>query len=164
MLKKFGGRRAFGDAALVQENDFFRQAPRLAEIVGGHDDTGAGLVNIGDDAFHLARRGRVETGGRLVKEQDARFERPGACQGNPLLLAARQDARRTLGEMAQADPCQGLLCALGAMLERDGRPWCITQPSVTLTQACASLGLADWLQPLLLSSAPIDAGTPAGAP
>jgi anti-anti-sigma regulatory factor len=59
-----------------------------------------------------------------------------------------------------------LLCSLGAMLERDGRPWCITQPSATLTDACASLGLADWLQPLLLPPwpTPADAGTPTGAP
>jgi anti-anti-sigma regulatory factor len=39
-----------------------------------------------------------------------------------------------------------LLCATAALLEHQGRSWSIAQPAAPLTQACATLGLADWLR------------------
>ena len=37
-----GNRRLFDDPAAVDENDLVGHAPRLTEVVGGHQDAGAG--------------------------------------------------------------------------------------------------------------------------
>src|SRR5260370_22273258 len=43
-LEKILGRRVLQQPALVQEQHLVREPPRLAEIMGGHDDLGAGHV------------------------------------------------------------------------------------------------------------------------
>jgi hypothetical protein len=49
-----GDRRLFDDAAAVDENDFVGHAPRLAEVVGGHQDACAAGGYLADDALDLA--------------------------------------------------------------------------------------------------------------
>src|SRR5215813_2723044 len=46
--EEVGGGPLFEQAALVQEDDLVGEAPRLAEIVRGHDDLGAAEVDGGD--------------------------------------------------------------------------------------------------------------------
>ena len=38
-----------------------------------------------------------------------------------------------------------LVCALSALLARKGWAWRLVSPTGTFTQACATLGLTDWL-------------------
>ena len=87
-----------------EEQDLVAQAPRLAEVVRGHHDLGAGARRIARiDRLDLARRAGIEARGRLVEEQHFRPQRPGARQREALLLAAGQHARRPVREVREPD-------------------------------------------------------------
>ena len=101
LRKEFFDRRALDHASLVQVDHLIPQAPRLAEVVGGHHDLGPGAVEGADHGLDLARRGGVETRGGLVEEQHLGMQRPGARQREALLLAAGEDARRAVRDMAR---------------------------------------------------------------
>src|SRR5262249_2931790 len=100
--KKFGCRPVLEQPALIQEDDLVGESPRLPEIVSGHDDLGAAEVDGRDYVLAGARRGRGEARRRLVKKQDLGRRRPGARQGQPLLLADRELAGRPLREVAES--------------------------------------------------------------
>jgi hypothetical protein len=91
------------NAAAMQELDLVGQPPRLAEIVRGHHDLGAGLPHRLHDRLDEARGGEVEAGGGLVEKEERRIERPGARERHALLLAARKPARGPRREAREAD-------------------------------------------------------------
>ena len=84
------------------------QALGLAEVVRAHDERHSVGGESGQHSLDLLLRRRVEIGGRLVEEQHVGPDRPGAGQGQPLLLAAREGARRPLGAVGQAGALQRL--------------------------------------------------------
>ena len=59
----------------------------------------------GDDLLDRAGGGRIEARRRLVEEQHFGTQRPGARQRHALLLAAREHARRAVGEGCRGRPC-----------------------------------------------------------
>ena len=58
------------------------------------------------DLEHRADQLGIERAGRLVEQHHPRLERDRARDGDPLLLAARQLARRVAGAIGEADPLQ----------------------------------------------------------
>src|SRR5216683_3317486 len=107
-LEERGRRGVLGDPALMQKDDLVGQPPRLAEIVRRHDDLGAGGMDRVDDLLDGPGRRRIEARRRLIEEEDLRTQRPGAGQRQALLLAAGEDARRSLRQLGQADPVERL--------------------------------------------------------
>ncbi len=59
-----------------------------------------------DDVLDAVRRGGIEAGCGLVEEQDLGIAGERARQRQPLLLAARQPARRSVSESLEAHPTQ----------------------------------------------------------
>src|ERR1700747_459884 len=78
-LRKEGSSVAtFHHTAAMHEDDFVGQPMRLAEVMGGHQNLGAGAMDRADDLlYHLHGRG-IEIRCRFVEKQDLRFNRPGA--------------------------------------------------------------------------------------
>ena len=63
---------------------------RLLQVVGGHQDGGAGTGEIVDQPPELAPRHRVDAGGGLIEEQHLRIVQHRRAEGHPLLPAPRQ--------------------------------------------------------------------------
>ena len=76
---------------------------RLAEVVRGHHHLDAARADLAHDVLDRLGGGGIEAGGRLVEEQKIGVARERARQRQPLLLAARQPARRPALEPADAD-------------------------------------------------------------
>ena len=68
-----------------------------------------------DDPLHFGARARIEAGGGLVEEQHLRSQRPRAGEREPLLFAARQDARGTFRQIREADALERRACLLPAL-------------------------------------------------
>ena len=67
------GRRALGDLdATVDDRDPVGELVGLVEVLGGEQDRAAVGDQLADRGPHLAARARVETGGRLVEEDQRR--------------------------------------------------------------------------------------------
>ena len=150
--KNSRGRRLLDLPALVQEHDVVGEALGLREVVRAHHDRRAARVDVAHDVFHRARGLGVEARRRLVEEQHFRPQRPRAREREPLLLAARQHARRAVGERAQgprrralprcAPPLRRRECRRGrghtgcwrrpsgAGARRAGRPWPVPEARV----------------------------------
>ena len=62
----------------------------------GHDNPRALVVNGMHDLFYRMGGGRIETGCRLVQEQDLWLKSPYTGQGELLLFAKREDAGRVV--------------------------------------------------------------------
>ena len=93
---------------MVEEQDLIGQAPRLAQIMGGHHDLGAGTMDRLYQLFDGAGGRGIQARRRLVEEQHLRLQRPGARQGQALLLAAGEHAGRLMRERAEAGAPQDL--------------------------------------------------------
>ena len=63
---------------------------RLLQVVGGHQDGGAGTGKIVDQPPELAPRHRVDAGSGLIEKQHLRFVQHRGPEGHPLLPASRQ--------------------------------------------------------------------------
>ena len=117
------GRQVGADLAGVEIDHPGGQALGLAEVVRAHDERHSVGGESGQHSLDLLLRRRVEIGGRLVEEQHVGPDRPGAGQGQPLLLAARQGARRPLGAVGQAGALQRLARPAGPLrLGHAGQP------------------------------------------
>ena len=93
-----------GQLAVAQE-DHAIGSRRSRGIVGDHDDRmPLLLVELAEDAQHLAARLRVEIAGRLVREHELGREKQGAGDRDPLLLAAAELRREMLDAVAQPHP------------------------------------------------------------
>ena len=76
----------------------------LGELVSHDDDGDAEVAAERDDEFvELDRGDRVESGGRLVEEQQIGLEHHGARNAGALLHAARDLAGQMVGERPEAD-------------------------------------------------------------
>src|SRR6185312_9969345 len=62
------GGSSFNHVTAVKQNDLATDAPRLPEVMRGHDDFHAARRNRRDDVFDCLGCCRVEAGGRLVEE------------------------------------------------------------------------------------------------
>src|SRR3954447_12767553 len=76
-------------AGEVEERGLVRHPGGLLHVVGDDDDRVA-LLELLDQVLDGERRDRVERRARLVHEQHLRLDGDGACDAQPLLLAARQ--------------------------------------------------------------------------
>jgi hypothetical protein len=90
------------DSTAVQEDHLVGKPPGLADVVGHEHDLGPRPVGLEHQVLDGPRRGRVQAGRRLVEEEHLRpgAERPG--DGEALLLAPRQHARRVPGQVGEA--------------------------------------------------------------
>src|SRR5689334_11259209 len=102
-----GRRRVFDEPTAVEKDDVVGEPARLAEVVRGHHDLGAGGADAGDDLLDGACRRGIEAGGRRVEEQHVGAQRPGARQCDALLLAAGQHACRPVREGLEPDRGEG---------------------------------------------------------
>src|SRR6266508_2179082 len=107
VLEDGGGRPLLHDGALVHEHDPVGGVAGKAHLVADHDHGHAALPQGAHDLEHRAHQLRIERAGRLVEQHDPGLERDRARDGNPLLLAARELARRVAGTVGEADPLQG---------------------------------------------------------
>jgi hypothetical protein len=58
----------------------------LAQVVCGHNNLGAGLMNMVEQPFDGSGCRRIKTGSWLIEEQHLGLENPGPRQGEALLL------------------------------------------------------------------------------
>src|ERR1700761_2833494 len=86
--------RAFNYAALVQKNNLPGQSFGFTQIVRCHNDLDPSRADASDKLFNQLSRGRIETGRRLIQEQNCGIPGECTCQREPLLLAARQLSSR----------------------------------------------------------------------
>src|SRR5712692_864155 len=107
VLEDRGGRPLLHDGALVHEHHPVGGVAGEAHLVADHDHGHAALPQGAHDLEHRAHQLRIERAGRLVEQHDPGLERDGARDGNPLLLAARELARRVAGAVGEADTLQG---------------------------------------------------------
>src|SRR5262245_58007643 len=80
------------DAALVDDSNAVTQLFRFFDVVRSNQDGARLPPQVGDQLVDLEARLRVETGGRLVEEQQLRIVEQRQRQGQALLLAAGQRA------------------------------------------------------------------------
>src|SRR5215467_479674 len=102
----------------MHEHNLARETPRLAKIVRRHHHLDAARSNGADDVLNRLSRGGIEACGRLVEQQDLRFLGERARERQPLLLAARELARRPAAEPDQADERTELVGAGSALAAR----------------------------------------------
>nr|BFE75803.1 hypothetical protein GCM10020092_091040 [Actinoplanes digitatis] len=77
-------------AARLQDDHPVDQGERLGDPVLDQDQRGVRVVRAGDRRADQRAAGRVEVGGRLVEQQQARPWRQDPGEGQALLLAAGQ--------------------------------------------------------------------------
>ena len=86
LLKNAVRWRVFDEPALVQKQDLVGQTTGLPQVVRGHDNLCACVVNMLEQRFHGLGCCRVKAGGWFIKEQHLGLEGPGTRQGKALLL------------------------------------------------------------------------------
>src|ERR1700675_2441818 len=106
VLEDRGGRSLLHDGALVHEQDPVGRVAGKAHLVADHDHGHAALAQGAHDLEDRAHQLRIERAGRFVEQHDPGLERDRARDGNPLLLAARELARRVAGAVGEAHPLQ----------------------------------------------------------
>ena len=90
------------DATVTQEDD--PVGPGRMRRVMGDQDAGPTLVAMpAQESHHRFAGDGVEGTGRLVGEDDAAAADQGACDGHPLLFAAREVVRESVREGGEAD-------------------------------------------------------------
>ena len=112
-------RRALGDdPAAVDDPDVVGQLVGLLEVLGGEEDGRAFFVQLPHLLPDRLAADRVEAGGRLVEEEDARFVDQRRGEVEAALHPARVGADPAVGGVAQADPVEQ---AVGALAPAGGR-------------------------------------------
>jgi hypothetical protein len=107
------------DLAVLADRFVRGHAKRIPQLVR-HDDRAHVLQvpELDDLVVDRIRRDRIEPGGRLVVEQDARLEGHGARNRHAPPLAAGQLRRLLVDMLAQADEAEHLLDAAAHVVER----------------------------------------------
>ena len=90
MVEQTGALAVFQQAPAVQERHLVAGAAGEAHLVRDHDEAGAGLLEVADEVKHIIRVLGVEGARGLVEQQHLGRRRHGACDGNALLLSARE--------------------------------------------------------------------------
>src|SRR5437870_2613821 len=106
VLEDRGGRALLHDGALVHEHDPVGGVAGKTHLVAHHDHGHAAFAQGVHDLEHRAHQLRIERAGGLVEQHDPGLERDRACDGHPLLLAARELAWRVVGAVGEADSFQ----------------------------------------------------------
>ena len=83
------GRALGDDPAVVDDDDLVGQQVGLLEVLGGQQQRRPARDEALDDLPHLGAAARVQTGGRLVEEQDRRVGHERAGEVEPAAHAAR---------------------------------------------------------------------------
>ena len=91
------------DPAAVHDRDAIAELLRLLHVVGRQHDGVAPVAKRAHEAPQVAARLRVEAGGRLVEEQDARIVDERRRDAEALLLAAGQRSHLALRLLGQLD-------------------------------------------------------------
>src|SRR5262245_7558961 len=102
-LEDRGRRTLLDDQAVIHEEHAVGGVPGKAHLVADHDHGHARFAQRPHDLQHRAHQLRIERAGRFVEQHDARLERDGARDGDALLLAAGELARRVAGAVGEAD-------------------------------------------------------------
>jgi hypothetical protein len=96
-----------GDHLAVAENgDPVGELVRLVQLLGGQEDGDAAGHKLADGLPHHAAAARVETGGRLIEEDDARAADQGHRQAEQATHAAGVGRRRLPGRVGQVEPVE----------------------------------------------------------
>ena len=91
----------------IQEYTIVGDGEQARQLVADNDDRGAKTVTkIDDQVVEPARGDRVQSGGRLVEEQDVGIERQRARQARPLAHAAAEFGGQLLDRMLHADQAE----------------------------------------------------------
>ncbi len=137
-------RRAGGDdAAAIDDRDAVAERFGLVEIVRRQQHRVAVVLHPRDLAVQLAARLRIETGGRLVEEDELGLVDEGQRQREPLPLAARQRVERRVGLVGEGE----------ALEQRGRRRRC--RGRTTPNSASASRGVILSCSAVVCSAAPI---------
>jgi hypothetical protein len=94
---------------MMQKDNVLREPSRLAHVVGHDDYLDAAVLCVKEQSLDGESRSGVEARGRLVEKQDVRIKAERARKAQPLLLAARQHARRRGGAALEPGKLQGLV-------------------------------------------------------
>src|SRR5215831_1532180 len=105
-LEDRGRRTLLDDQAVIHEEHPVGGVPGKAHLVADHDHGHARFAQGPHDLQHRAHELGIERAGRLVEQHDARLERDGAGDGDALLLAAGELARRVAGAVGEPDPVE----------------------------------------------------------
>src|SRR5215471_4377676 len=89
LVEKVGDRTLLADRPVQQKDHIARDAPHLAEIMGGHHDLDAGPRGPNHDVLDAPRRGGIEIGGGLVEQQQFRVARPRVGAVSPMQSRSR---------------------------------------------------------------------------
>src|SRR5260370_5412130 len=106
LLENRGRRPLLDDQPVIHEDHAIGGVAGEAHLVADHDHGHAGLAQGAHDFEHRADELRIEGAGGLVEQHHAGLERDRARDGDPLLLAARELARRVVGAIGQTHPLQ----------------------------------------------------------
>ena len=108
------GRDVAGDDATAGDHrDAVGQHLGLVEVVGREHDRGALVLQAGDEAPELAACLGVETGGRLVQEEQLRAADDAECDVEASALPAGEVAAAGLALLGEADPLDDLVGVAG---------------------------------------------------
>ncbi len=97
------GRALGDDAAVVEHRDPVGELVRLVEVLGGEQHGGAVRDEAAHDVPHGVAAARVEAGGGLVEEDDARRGDQGHRQVEPALHPARVGGERLARGLGQVE-------------------------------------------------------------
>src|ERR1700730_3266900 len=121
LLENRGRRPLLDNQTVIHEYHAIGGVAGKAHLVAHHDHGHAGLAQRAHDFKHRADQLRIESAGGLVEQHHPWLERDRARDGDPLLLAARELARRVGGAIGQPHPLQrgaAQRVGLGARLAR----------------------------------------------
>jgi hypothetical protein len=96
-------RPAFDYTTMMKQNDLAADSFGFSEIVRRHNDLDPARTGREHDVLNRFGSGRVKARGWFIQKKDYGISRQRTCQGKPLLLAARQSARRTAVEARKTD-------------------------------------------------------------
>ena len=68
---------------------------------------------------HAVRRGRIQSCGRLIRQNHARFCHNRPCDRHPLLLSAGKLVRPVVRPIRQANPLQNRQCTFAPLMPRN---------------------------------------------
>lgn len=100
IMKDLQGRPVGHDLALMDDNGARAEVKNEIEVVGGDDP---GVVKGGQEFDEAAAGGRIETGRRLIHDQNLRLHRQDRGDGDGALLATGEAIGRAVSEMFGAD-------------------------------------------------------------
>ena len=98
VVEDLGGQPALDQLPAVHDDRVVGELPHHGEVVADQDVGDGGLVaDVGEQVQHLRLDGHVESGHRLVQDEDPRLGRQRPGDRDPLPLTAGQPLRQCPG-------------------------------------------------------------------